>query len=107
MAYEDELIDTSTMKWFTKAPRTMASPEVKKLQHPNEWKIRVFVKKSDDEGTDFYYLGKVIPVKNSIVELKKPIQGGGEKKVVEMLLTFKNPIDTSLYKYLMTEEKTK
>ncbi|ALV22811.1 DUF3427 domain-containing protein [Carnobacterium antarcticum] len=100
MAYEDELLDYSTMKWFTKAPRTMKSPEVQKLMHPEEWTIRVFAKKSDNEGTEFYYLGEVIPVKDSIIELEKPIQDGGKKKVVEMFLKFLTPIDVSLYQYL-------
>jgi len=100
MAYEDELLDTSTMKWFTKAPRTMNSPEVQKLVHPDEWNIRVFAKKSDNEGTEFYYLGEVIPLKESIVELEKPVQNGGKKKVVEMLLKFITPIDSNLYRYL-------
>ncbi len=100
MAYEDELLDTSTMKWFTKAPRTLKSPEVNKLMHPEDWKIRVFAKKSDNEGTEFYYLGDVKPVKETIIELEKPTQDGGMRKVVEMLLKFSEPIEISLYRYL-------
>lgn len=100
MAYEDELLDNSTMKWFTKAPRTLNSPEVKKLMHPEDWKIRVFAKKSDNEGTEFYYLGDVKPIKDTIIELEKPTQDGGMRKVVEMLLKFSEPIEISLYRYL-------
>lgn len=100
MAYEDELIDYSTMKWFTKSPRTMSSPEVQKLMQPEEWNIRVFAKKSDNEGTEFYYLGEVKPVKESIIELEKPLQNGDKKKVVEMFLKFLEPIDVNLYRYL-------
>ncbi|MGX7394534.1 DUF3427 domain-containing protein [Carnobacterium mobile] len=100
MAYEDELLDYSTMEWFTKAPRTMKSPEVQKLLHPEEWNIRVFAKKSDNEGIEFYYLGEVKPVKESIVELEKPLQNGEKKKVVEMFLKFSSPIDMNLYRYL-------
>ncbi len=100
MSYEDELIDYSTMKWFTKSPRTMSSPEVQKLMQPEEWNIRVFAKKSDNEGTEFYYLGEVKPVKESIIELEKPLQNGEKKKVVEMFLKFSEPIDVNLYRYL-------
>lgn len=100
MAYEDELLDPSTMKWFTKAPRSMKSPEVKKLMHPEDWTIRVFAKKSDNEGTEFYYLGDVKPIEDTIIELEKPTQDGGKKKVVEMLLKFSEPIDLNLYRYL-------
>ena len=100
MAYEDELLDTSTMKWFTKAPRTLNSPEVKKLLQPEDWNIRVFAKKSDNEGTEFYYLGDVKPVKDTIIELEKPTQDGGMRKVVEMVLKFSDPIEINLYRYL-------
>ncbi|MER2226333.1 MAG: DUF3427 domain-containing protein [Carnobacterium sp.] len=100
MAYEDELIDYSTMKWFTKSPRTMSSPEVQKLMEAEKWHVRVFAKKSDNEGTEFYYLGEVKPVKESIIELEKPLQNGEKKKVVEMFLKFSEPIDVNLYRYL-------
>lgn len=100
MAYEDELIDYSTMKWFTKSPRTMASPEVQKLKEAEKWHIRVFAKKSDNEGTEFYYLGEVKPVQDSIIELEKPLQNGEKKKVVEMFLKFLDPIEVNLYRYL-------
>lgn len=100
MAYEDELIDSTTLKWFTKSPRTLNSPEVKKLQDPTNWNFKVFAKKSDDEGTDFYYLGECKPVLESIIELEKPIQDGTKKSVVEMLLKFDEPLENSLYQYL-------
>ncbi|WP_091897763.1 DUF3427 domain-containing protein [Marinilactibacillus piezotolerans] len=100
MAYEDELLDASTMKWFTKAPRTLNSPEVIKLKNSDDYDIRVFVKKSDDEGSDFYYLGEVKPKLDTITQLKKPDSNGHMKKVVEMQLEFLQPIETKLYRYL-------
>lgn len=100
MAYEDELIDSTTLKWFTKSPRTINSPEVKKLQDPDSWTIRIFAKKSDDEGSDFYYLGKCKPILETIKESEKPIQDGSKKSVVDMLLKFEKPIENSLFQYL-------
>ncbi|MHC5247156.1 DUF3427 domain-containing protein [Enterococcus sp. LJL90] len=100
MAYEDEFIDESTMRWFTKSPRKITSPEVKILQQAADWNVRVFVKKSDDEGTDFYYLGEVKPLQETIKELQKPISDGTKKSVVEMDLRFLDPIENRLFKYL-------
>lgn len=100
MAYEDEFLDTRTMTWFTKAPRTLNSPEVKILKSAEEWNIHLFVKKSDDEGTDFYYLGEVTPIESSIKELEKKVKDGGTKKVVEVDLNLKQEIELNLYKYL-------
>ncbi|MFO8069413.1 MAG: DUF3427 domain-containing protein, partial [Alkalibacterium sp.] len=104
MAYEDELLDSTTMKWFTKAPRTLKSPEVEKLKNPKDWIFRLFVKKSDDEGSDFYYLGEVTPVQETINELKKATKEGKKKNVVEMLLKLDDPIENSLFRYLTLKE---
>ncbi|WP_423190412.1 DUF3427 domain-containing protein [Alkalibacterium sp. f15] len=104
MAYEDELLDSTTLKWFTKSPRTLKSPEVEKLKNPKSWTFRLFAKKSDDEGSDFYYLGEVNPVQETINELKKATREGKKKNVVEMLLKLDNPIENSLYRYLTLVE---
>lgn len=100
MAYEDALLDEKTMRWFSKAGRSLKSPEIKVLQAPDEWEIDVFAKKSDDEGTDFYYLGEVKPKQETIQEMMKTNQEGKKQRVVEMELQFLDPIDYKLFKYL-------
>lgn len=101
MAYEDELIDETTMRWFTKSPRTLASPEVKALQDADSWTIHLFVKKSDDEGKEFYYLGEATPIQDTIKQLSKPTQEGKAQNVVEMDLRLAEAVDTKLFKYLV------
>jgi len=103
MAYEDELLDHSTMTWFTKSPRNLNSPEVKRLKEADKWTIRLFAKKSDDEGSDFYYLGDVKPIQDTIRQVEKPIQDGSKRSVVEMKLKFDEPIEIPLYRYLTTK----
>lgn len=100
IAYEDALIDPSTMTWFTKSKRTLSSPEVKILQHPDGWQFHMFIKKSDDEGTDFYYLGEVVPDVSSIQQVEKPINDDQKVNIVEMNLDFKQAIPRNLFKYL-------
>lgn len=100
VAYEDELLDQKTMKYFTKAPRTLKSPEVKIFQNPKDWEIHMFVQKSDDEGRDFYYLGEVEPQTNTIKQDEKTVDGGRKLKVVQLHLDFNTPIENKLYKYL-------
>lgn len=101
MAYEDELIDETTMRWFTKSPRTLKSPEVRTLQDIDNWTFYLFVKKSDDEGKEFYYLGEVKPDQKSIKQLEKKTQEGQVQSVVEMDLCLKDPVDSKLFKYLV------
>ncbi|MFW5444699.1 DUF3427 domain-containing protein [Aerococcus urinaeequi] len=100
VAYEDALLDPQTMTWFTKAPRTLASPEVKILQDADDWQIHMFIKKDDDEGTEFYYLGEVTPDVSTIIQLEKPSGDGETRNVVEMNLHFKETIPRNLFNYL-------
>ena len=100
IAYEDALLDESTMHWVSKAGRKLSSPEIQIMQNPKDWAIHVFVKKSDDEGLDFYYLGEVQPKVDTIHQLEKPTGDGKSKSVVEMELKFKEPIESRLFKYL-------
>lgn len=100
IAYEDSLLDQSTLRWFTKSRRRLDSPEVKIMLNPEGWNIHVFTKKSDDEGKDFYYLGQVIPDKDSIQQLTRPNKNGNHLDIVEMHLIFKQPIDLSVFNYL-------
>lgn len=104
MAYEDELLDPSILHYFTKSPRTINSPEVKILQNPVDWQIHVFAQKSNDEGTDFYYLGEVEPVQETIQQVEKTTKDGRKQSVVQMNLAFNQPIDNKLYHYLRTIE---
>lgn len=100
IAYEDALLDETTMHWVSKAGRKLTSPEIKIMQTADGWDIHVFVKKSDDEGISFYYLGEVTPKPSTIHQLEKPTSEGKTKSVVEMELMFKQPIETRLFKYL-------
>lgn len=104
VAYEDELLDEKIMKYFTKAPRTLNSPEVKIFQNHQGWSIHMFVQKSDDEGRDFYYLGEVEPIVNTIKQDEKVINTDKKLKVVQLYLEFKKSIETKLYKYLKIDK---
>lgn len=105
MAYEDELLDERTLHYFTKSPRTIQSPEVQILKNPLDWNIYVFAQKSNDEGTDFYYLGEVRPVQETIKQVEKPTKEGKKQSVVQMDLAFNEPIDSKLFHYLRIIEE--
>ncbi|MGM0258991.1 DEAD/DEAH box helicase [Enterococcus sp. AZ102] len=102
MAYEDQLLDVETMHWFTKAPRSINSPEVRIMLEEEGWTYHLFVKKSDDEGTNFYALGQVIPVNETIKQKEKPTNQGTHKSVVHMNLKFNEPMPYDLFRYFTT-----
>lgn len=94
--YEDQLIDTRTMTWFTRSRRTLDSAEVKAIVS-NSVEIHVFAKKDDNDGTDFFYLGRARatnPFQTSMVDKNNdPIP------VVRVTLRFGDPIPQGLFDY--------
>jgi superfamily II DNA or RNA helicase len=95
-AYKDQLLDRSTMRWFTKSNRTMASRDVAPIVN-NSVNLHVFVKKDDAEGGDHYYLGKA--TSHDAVETTMPGTRGESLPVVTMLLRFDSPITQGLFDY--------
>lgn len=96
-AYEDELVDASTMRWFTKSRRTLQSPEVRAIVDGNVQPY-VFVKKDDAEGVGFYYLGQATA--HDAEQTTMPGADGRPLDVVRMLLQFDEPIEAALFDYL-------
>ena len=62
--YEDEFINNQVFSWMTRSRVSADSIESTKLIASSDsgLKILLFVKKSDGEGTDFYYMGRVHPI---------------------------------------------
>ena len=83
IAYEDEFIDERTFHWYTKAPRNLRSPEVQLLRNPGEYKFHLFVKRKynqKENETDFYYLGEVAPLQETIQQVEKQDKEGKKKR---------------------------
>ncbi len=92
-AYEDAIIDHSTLIWYTRSNRTLASAEVKAIVN-NEVELYVFVKKSDAEDeTNHYYLGRARAenAENTVMQSGEP--------VVRMQLRFDSPMDPGVFNY--------
>ncbi|UUV98166.1 DUF3427 domain-containing protein [Vagococcus luciliae] len=103
MAYEDEFIDEQTFHWFTKSPRTIDSPEVKILRDSENWTIHLFIKRKynqQDRETDFYYVGEMNPIIETIEQNKKPTSDNTLKNVVEMDFLLKNRVEPNMYEFL-------
>lgn len=95
-AYRDQLLDRSTMRWFTKSNRTMSSRDVAPIVN-NSVDLHVFVKKDDAEGGDHYYLGQATA--HDAVETTMSGSQGEPLSVVTMLLRFDSPVTQGLFDY--------
>ena len=87
--YEDYFIDNSRLNWMSKNKRTSTSPDVSVIldQARNKIEIPLFVKKDDNEGTDFYYLGNMKSEGKSV-------------NVVNIRFDLENAVPQELYNYL-------
>lgn len=95
-AYEDELLDRSTMRWYTKSKRTLDSTQ-EALIAANKVAIHVFAKKDDADGSGHFYFGEAIA--RDAVETHMRGDDGATFSVVRMDLHFKEPIDQGVYDY--------
>ncbi|WP_117161049.1 DUF3427 domain-containing protein [Paraliobacillus sp. X-1268] len=100
--YGDEFLNHEVLKWFSRSNRTLKSEEVQKIIHASSMDntIHLFVKKDDDEGTDFYYLGTARPDKQSVSQTTMADKNGKELPVVCMNMIMEQPLHNQLYNYI-------
>lgn len=100
--YEDQFLDQHTLKWFTRSNRTLRSKEIRSIldgHQKDKLPIYIFVKKDDDEGRNFYYLGKADIDYDSLAETTMNGSKDG-KPVVTMNMMLEHTLDYEIYKYL-------
>ncbi|WP_186579757.1 DUF3427 domain-containing protein [Aquibacillus kalidii] len=100
--YEDEFLNQEVVRWFTRSRKTIDSDEVVKIVNHDQYNIaiHIFVKKDDDEGNDFYYLGEAYPEKESVKQTSIKIEDQKELPIVQMNLVLERPMDSKLYNYI-------
>jgi len=98
--YEDTFINSTCFSWMTRNRVTLDSGEAQKIKEHKELGIRIplFVKKSDGEGADFYYMGDVEPIDLYQTTIKN------DKGVVLPIVNIKygmiDEVEESIYQYL-------
>ncbi|QIH39178.1 DEAD/DEAH box helicase [Flavobacterium sp. Sr18] len=99
--YEDRFISNSEFEWMSKSKRTLNSPDVKSiLNHKSELRLPLFIKKNNDEGTEFYFMGDMKPTENGFVQTSIPDDNGKLVSVVKINFTMNHPVEDSIYEYL-------
>ena len=97
--YEDQFIDNQIFSWMTRSKVSFNSPEAQRLIHYQETglKIYLFIKKSDGEGTDFYYMGKVHPIEwqETVIENDK----GKKLPIMNFQLQLEHSVRSDIYEY--------
>ncbi|MBQ9885746.1 MAG: DUF3427 domain-containing protein [Lachnospiraceae bacterium] len=97
--YEDQFINNQIFSWMTRSKVTINSTESKELinYRENNLKIYLFIKKSDGEGSDFYYMGKVIPIEWNETVIEN--DHGTLLPIMNFKLQLENSVRNDIYEY--------
>lgn len=98
--YEDRFINDRVFSWMTRSRVSINSKESSQLINwkSNGLKIYLFVKKSDGEGSDFYYLGEAEPIRWHETTIKNDM--GISLPIMNFELSLKNAVREDIYDYL-------
>lgn len=99
--YEDQFINNQLFSWMTRSKVSLESPESQKIINYKEigLKIYLFIKKSDGEGTDFYYMGKVSPVDYMQTEIKN--DKGQKLPIMNFKMKLEHFVREDIYEYFV------
>ena len=85
------------MRWYTRVPRHLDSDEVQRLLNTRGMNLHIFVKRSDADGKQFFYLGKAKIQADSV---REELLGVKKKPAVGMNLMLKHPLSESMHELL-------
>jgi hypothetical protein len=101
--YMDYFINDSEFSWMSKSKRTLNSRDVKAIRaYSGGLRLPLFIKKSNDEGIEFYYMGDVTPQVSSFEQAMIPT-ASGDVAVVKIVFDMKNKVRNDIYKYLLAK----
>jgi len=102
IAYEDEFLSPDRFKWMSRSKRKIDSAELEPIINSRAIGLRLplFVKKDNNEGIDFYYLGELTPIPGTVEQQYMPDDSGQNLPVVKFEFDITPPVEPSLYKYL-------
>lgn len=100
--YKDYFINNTRFNWMSKNKRYLNSPDVEAIlnQENNNIQIELFIKKDDNEGTDFYYIGKMKTDYESKEQTQIPNEKGQMLPVVNLQFDIEPSVPQNLYSYL-------
>ena len=86
---------------MTRSKVSLESPESQKLINHRETglKIFLFIKKSDGEGTDFYYMGRVTPTDYQQTKIEN--DKGQKLPIMNFKMKLEHAVREDIYEYFV------
>lgn len=98
--YNDHFINLSQFAWESRSNRRLTSSEIQNVI--NSERILLFVKKSDGEGTDFYFIGDCSIMPDSVRQDTMP---ESNLPVVHFTFKLEQTVPKDLYNYLTSNNQ--
>ena len=101
--YEDQFVNKEIFSWMTRSNVKLDSKEPKAIINHMETNlgIHLFIKKSDDEGKDFYYIGQVTPFDWLETTIKN--NKGEDLPIVNFKFKILQEVKDELYSYFVND----
>jgi hypothetical protein len=104
--YEEGFLNKLEFEWMSKSKRTLTSPDIISLKNGgNELRLPLFIKKSNDEGAAFYYMGDVVPIQESFKQANIKDDANNDVSVVKVKFRLNTPVDDALYNYITNSQE--
>lgn len=104
--YEDQFVNNKEFEWMSKSNRTLESNDVQSiLGKKGNIRLPLFIKKNNDEGVDFYYMGDVSPILGKAEPTTMMNDNGKKIPVVKIHFILSNPVSANMYNYLQEKGK--
>jgi superfamily II DNA or RNA helicase/SOS-response transcriptional repressor LexA len=95
--YEDEFINNKEFIWMSKSNRKLESNDVQSiLGKKGDIRLPLFIKKTNDEGIEFYFMGDVEPIPD---RTEQTLMNNG-KPVVRIIFDLSSTVPDEIYEYL-------
>ena len=99
--YEEGFINKLEFEWMSKSKRTLTSPDIISIKNGGDsLRLPLFIKKSNDEGAAFYYMGDVRPIQGSFKQTTIKDDAKNNVSVVKVKFRLNYPVDDALYTYI-------
>ena len=106
--YEDEFVNNKEFDWMSKSNRKINSKDVQSILGKNgAIRLPLFIKKNNDEGMDFYYMGDVNPELNQVEQSTISNDKGKQISVVKIRFNLTSPVNPTIYNYLQEKGTVK
>jgi superfamily II DNA or RNA helicase/HKD family nuclease/SOS-response transcriptional repressor LexA len=99
--YEDEFVNRNEFNWMSKSNRKIESRDVQSiLGKKGDIFLPLFIKKNNDEGTEFYYMGELRPNLHLVEQALMNNDKGGKVPVVKVQFNVFPSVADFMYDYI-------